>query len=609
MGIRQLTHQRTLLSAATDRRILTLLPRARMSLRRQRRDNSFYHRLAETGRNPRVALESDLADLLPARREWPRPGTAARNAARTNGLDAVSIALVDWLLSNFSTPRRSSPAWLKRLRKFVGSVRTRIRDWGPESKFESPKVYALLKSRATDAGKADSFRGLAVYGLSDRLVISIAARHLREVTDAIMHPGSLAFRTQSPTLTHHDAVEHILRFRDQYESSEKWVAEVDIRGFFDVVSHDVARRAVSHLLETLPAEQRPDSRALSILDVYLDSYAFNMGGRDQAFDQARKQQRQGHGVDVPWPDAELRALGVDVKRERVGIPQGGALSCFLANAILDQADWAVENAIKAGRGDAADALYLRYCDDIICLATSRDQCDRMLNAYASSLVDLKLPAHEMLVFDRPYERSRKRKQPSREREKGGFWKGKSKAPYRWSPAGAPGSVPWCAFVGYHVRHDGKLRLRPSSVKREIEKHNLILGQVQRFIRRKGQARSKRQIVYRVRQRLRAIAVGTGSVGNGPMPPPFSWTRGFRLLAKHASLTGQLRDLDRHRVATVAALRRRLKRKGTGAGVKKLVPVLKFEGFPFSYAGLAERRRTLGRSSSGGDIGSTPGVEP
>lgn len=221
MGIRQLTQQPTLMSAATDRRILKLLVRARMSLRRQRRDNSFYHRLAETGRNPRVALESDLADLLPPRREWPRPGTAARNAARTNGLDAVSIALVDWLLSSFATPRRSSQAWLKRLRKFVGSIRIRIRDWGPDSKFDSPKVYALLKSRATDVGTADSFRGLAVYGLSDRLVISIAARHLREVTDAVMHHGSLAFRTNSPTLTHHDAVERILRFRDQHDSSEK----------------------------------------------------------------------------------------------------------------------------------------------------------------------------------------------------------------------------------------------------------------------------------------------------------------------------------------------------------------------------------------------------
>jgi hypothetical protein len=575
-----------------------------MSLRRQRRDNSFYHRLAETGRNPRVALESDLADLLPPRREWPRPGTPARNAARTNGLDAVSIALVDFLLRSFSTPRQSSPCWLKRLRNFVGAVRTRIRDWGPESNFESPKIYALLKSRATEAGKADSFRGLAVYGLSDRLVISIAARHLREVTDTVMHPGSLAFRTGSPTLTHHDAVERILRFRDQYESSEKWVAEVDIRGFFDVVSHDVARRAVSMLLEKLTPGQRPDSRALSILDVYLDSYAFNMGGREQAINQARKQQRQGHGVEVPWPDADLRALGVDVERARVGIPQGGALSCFLANAILDQADWTVENAVSV-ESAPDEALYLRYVDDIICLATSQEQCDRMLTAYAASLVDLKLPAHGMLNFDRPYERSRKRKQPSPEREIGGFWKGKSKAPYRWAPAGAPGSVPWCAFVGYHVRHDGRLRLRPSSVKKEIEKHNLILGQVQRFIRRKGQSRSKRQILYRVRQRLRAIAVGTGSVGNGPMPPAFSWTQGFRLLAKHSSLSGQLRNLDRHRVACVAALRRRLKKKGTGPAVKRLVPVLKFEGFPFSYAGLAERKRTPRRLSKGDDTGAMP----
>jgi hypothetical protein len=292
-------------------------------------------------------------------------------------------------------------------------------------------------------------------------------------------------------------------------------------------------------------------------------------------------------VAVPWPDAELRGLGVDVARDRIGIPQGGALSCFLANAILDQADWAVEHAVSATKAADNDALYLRYCDDIICLATSRDQCQRMLNAYTSLLIALKLPAHDLLLFDRPYERSRERRRPSRERAKGGFWSGKSKAPYRWSSPGDPGAVPWCAFVGYHVRYDGALRLRPSSVRKEIEKHNFILGQVQRFIRRKGQSRSKSQIVYRVRQRLRSIAVGTGSVG-GPVPPAFSWTQGFRLLAKHHSLTGQLRNLDRHRVACVAALRLRLKRKGTSTGSKKIAKVLRFEGFPFSYAGLAER---------------------
>lgn len=165
-----------------------------------------------------------------------------------------------------------------------------------------------------------------MYGLSDRLVISVAARHLREVTDSTMHPGSLAFRTKSPPLTHHDAVERILRFRERHESKDKWAAEVGIRGFFDVVSHDIARRAVTRIVNRLPVEERPDPRALSILEAYLRSYSFNMVGRELALARARNQQREGHGVDVPWPAAELRALGVTIDRDPVGIPQGGALT-------------------------------------------------------------------------------------------------------------------------------------------------------------------------------------------------------------------------------------------------------------------------------------------
>ena len=315
-------------------------------------------------------------------------------------------------------------------------------------------------------------------------------------------------------------------------------------------------------------------------------HAFNMGGQSAALVQARRQQRAGHDVQVPWPEDALIALGVDIERERVGIPQGGALSCFLANAILDFADWQVD--ARAGSADAK-VLYLRYCDDIVCVATSQKQCQAMMDAYTKALVDLRLPAHAPLVFERQYEKAR-------ERLPGGFWKGKSKAPYRWAEPGQAGSVPWCSFVGYQVRFDGVLRIRPSSVKKEVDKHHEILNQVKRFINRHGQVLSRRRILYRVRQRLRAIAVGSGTVRKGRTPPPFSWAQGFHLVGRHASLVNQLRELDRHRVATIGRLRRRLERQGKRRKAKDSdqPDTLKFEGFPFSYAGLAERRgRSVG----------------
>lgn len=582
MGIRHPHKPPGLMSAATDRRILALLVRARMSLRRQRRDNSFYHRLAVTGRNPRATLEAELASLLPPRRDWPTPGIRARRRATQLGIDPVAVTLTDWLLSQLSTPKRRSPAWLKRLRRFLGLVRTRVRDWRPESTFPAPSVHALPKTRACSKGEADSFRCVTAYRLADRIVISIAARYLRELTDPLMDAGSLAFRTESPPITHHDAIERILAFREKHFDKELWVAEVDIRGFFDVVSHDEARKAVSVLLDRLPTADGVDERALRILTAYLSSYSFNHVGRDQALAQARRHQRSGYGIDVPWPESALRDLGVDTRNTAIGVPQGGALSCFLANAILDIADRAVRDAIDKARRDPSEALYLRYCDDIICLSSSRDTCERMVNAYAEALRVLKLPAHGMVQFERAY-KSR------REGQTGGFWKGKSKAPYKWGPAGKSASVPWCGFVGYHVRYDGILRVRPSSIKKEVEKQHHILGQVQRYLRRTGQPRSKRQIVYRFRQRLRSIAVGTRTSRGGASSPRFCWTQGFRLLAKQPALAGQLRNLDRHRMACVARLSRGLRSKGIIPAVRTQSQILKFEGFPFSYASVVERR--------------------
>jgi hypothetical protein len=207
----------------------------------------------------------------------------------------------------------------------------------------------------------------------------------------------------------------------------------------------------------------------------------------------------------------------------------------------------------------------------------------MVTAYTRALSQLKLPFHEVREFSRVYEGKRESAKRT-----DGFWAGKSKAPYAWGPAGEPGQVPWCAFVGYQVRYDGVLRVRPSSIRKEVEKQNDIVRQVRHFLRRHGQSRSKRQIVFRLRQRLRSIAVGTGPLVR-VTEPAFCWTQGFRLLKRFPSLRGQLRDLDRHRVACIRSISRALRAGKGKVRAKSRAKVLRFEGFPYSYAALIERR--------------------
>jgi hypothetical protein len=563
------------MSCATDRRILGLLVRIRMRGRRCRRTEEFFRRLTAAGRWD-AGADGLLERMLPPRRDWPRPGQHQRNQGNDDGRDALADTLVAWVLAQLSTPYKESPPWLRELRPFIGGVRERLRTWTGHERFAPPQIIVQTKELGTRFGEPDKFRCLAQFCLEDQITISCVARYFRELVDDSLDAAALAFRTQAPPWTHHDAVDQILQFRQQH-GGDLWVSEVDIRGFFDSLSHRCAIDAVSNLLGRVGCGA-VDGRAMLALRAYLESYSFNLFGRGRALELAQRWRRQGHPVEVPWPEEELSSLGVRIETEEVGVPQGGSLSCFLANAVLDSADRAVRAVASR-----EDCLYLRYCDDTIFISTSEVKCRRMLEAYCGELRGLRLPAHPPRQFARVY---------GTEREGGssGFWSGKSKAPYRWERAGRAGGVPWCSFVGYQMRFDGLVRVRPATIAKEIRKQNTTAATVEREIRRHGQGLSRRRVLYRLRQRLRSAAVGSGAVGGSPDLPAFSWVRGFRKLRDYPALSGQLRELDRHRRKVVFRLAKRLDKFGELPKELNAKPVglLKFEGFPYSYAALVER---------------------
>ena len=57
-----------------------------------------------------------------------------------------------------------------------------------------------------------------------------------------------------------------------------------------------------------------------------------------------------------------------VPGQRIGLPQGGALSGLLSNLVLDKLDKTI-NALKLN-----DFLYIRYCDDIIIIGRKEEDC-------------------------------------------------------------------------------------------------------------------------------------------------------------------------------------------------------------------------------------------
>lgn len=442
----------------------------------------------------------------------------------------------------------------------------------PDNPINPPKIRFQPKQDTR------RYRAIAQYDLIDGIVISLTAQYLRHIIDPCFLSTSYAFRAKSPNgdmLSHHDAVQALLDYRCKYDRKAVCIAECDLQGFFDTVNHDVALCSFQAIFDVQESKGVfTDPRALSLLRSYLDSYSFPTNVL-----QSKEIGGLGHGAIVPWPEESLAAYYDNPRDEPIGVPQGGALSCLIANAVLHPVDEAIELVPGAVNG-----YYARYCDDMMIAHTSDAICEAMLDAYIKGVT------RQLLVFHRPTARP----------YGAGHWDTKSRSVYRWGPRESDG-VPWVAFVGYQVRYDGLVRIRPSSLAKELEKQVRETGRVVRAIELsandsspagsdRGVRVTRRQAVHRLRQRLIAMSVGRPS-GGGRLSPErvFCWSSGFKLLAGSRIVRSQLRRLDRGRGAQISRARRRLRgmcrrqQRVTDAHVEPR----KFYGRPYSYDGAFE----------------------
>ena len=267
---------------------------------------------------------------------------------------------------------------------------------------------------------------------------------------------------------------------------------------------------------------------------------------------------------------------------RIGIPQGGALSCFIANCVLHYADKEVERSRSSTPGPF---LYLRYCDDMVILAPHRRSCEIAFEAYQQALRRLRLPAHAPVEVG-TYNAA--------------FWDGKSRQPYHWARPLDCKTVPWLQFVGYQIRHDGMLRVKRKS----IEKHKAkILVETNRLLGTlrptrstptspstfaPGIRKSARQIIHRFRQKLIAMSVGRREVHHDLRQlMPKCWASGFKKLHGRRLPLNALKELDRFRerqIARIRAVLRQLPRVTGEQEPAEGIRVPRFHGYPFSYVG-------------------------
>jgi RNA-directed DNA polymerase len=188
--------------------------------------------------------------------------------------------------------------------------------------------------RMVEIGKPGG-RGVRVLGVptvADRIAQTVAAMVLEPEVEPVFHPDSYGYRPRR------SALDAVAVCRERCWEAD-WVIDMDIRGFFDNLDHDLVLKAVAH---------HTDQRWILL---YVQR----------------------------WLQAPLqRQDGSLLARDR-GSPQGSAISPILANLFMHYAF----DAWMAREYPAVQ--FERYCDDVVVHCRSETQAHQVREAIAVRL--------------------------------------------------------------------------------------------------------------------------------------------------------------------------------------------------------------------------------
>jgi len=506
-------------------------------------------------------FNEDLNKLFPSRRKWKNIGEESRYNSRTNQKLSSTDKNIYALLKTIKFYKKKNPSelFVENLNAFVKDIQTSIKD--KNYKISPPTVYPKLKDKIIK-DELNKCRPISLFTLKDRVILSLTNKFLTDLFDKYFEDCSFAFRAKrnsddSGLLSHHDCIKAIVKFKSDFKEMDLWAVECDMEKFYDSVNHNIIKEHFDALIQKAQTElpEFDFSNPIRVFHKYLNCYSFNtytlpLNSDDEYWKKHLNDKRgntfKGH---YEWVQAGFKKHGYynDISIERIGIPQGGALSGLIANIVLDAAD---KEVIKS------KVFYARFCDDMIILHPDKKECKRAKILYTKALKQLKLVPHNFcnkLIINRKI--PEKNLPPTTIAP---FWNKKSKGPYKWAAIKNNG-FPWIGFVGYELHYEGHIRVRKKSLKKELRKQKEVVYRINKAIE-KDRRKSIGTISESVIHKLVGMSVGRVELRNfDKIENEMCWKNGFKELTMNKYAVQQMKQLDRNRNKIYYKLDEKLKK--------------------------------------------------